>query len=278
MRDGSELFLSDEIQALYENNEPTREALRELRDEFNKPSFRKKLVEAHGCKCVVCGTTEDVQFHHVLPLACGGNNNIGNIVPMCHVHHMLTHHANTRKKYKQGANKNMGRRREIPENYEQILDDYLHCRISMSELCKKFGWTETARKLSDRIWFKEYLSNHRITGYRNNLDVIMASGILAEGKKCGHLEFSDGSVEEFYVSHEYYMSHTTKEYRKQRIRLKDYTTETLLNARCPVCGKMTACVGEKIDEYYVPRLHRRQRYMQVVCNECKCVIGTVLCD
>ena len=57
----SELFLSDEIQVLYENSEPTREALRELRDEFNRPSFRKKLVEAHGCKCVVCGTTEDVQ-------------------------------------------------------------------------------------------------------------------------------------------------------------------------------------------------------------------------
>jgi 5-methylcytosine-specific restriction endonuclease McrA len=41
--------------------------------------------------CAVCGAKEDLELHHIIPLAMGGNNNIDNIMVLCHKHHVEMH-------------------------------------------------------------------------------------------------------------------------------------------------------------------------------------------
>ena len=46
-----------------------------------------------GSKCVNCGSTEDLEYHHVVPLAIGGNDVDSNIVCLCGYCHKMLHNA-----------------------------------------------------------------------------------------------------------------------------------------------------------------------------------------
>lgn len=48
-------------------------------------------------KCVNCGSEKDIMFHHIVPLALGGNDIVSNIVPLCTDCHYLIHHEKNRK-------------------------------------------------------------------------------------------------------------------------------------------------------------------------------------
>lgn len=166
--------MNKEILELYESSSPSKEELRRLRIEFSSPTFRKKLVKEKGCRCAVCDTTDDVQFHHILALCDGGNNNFANIVPLCHVHHMMVHFHGERRRYKEHANQNLGRGRKVDNiaNYEQILEDYLLCRIGKHEAEMLLGLTGECARLNGKPWFKEYLERNGIEKYRNNIDIL----------------------------------------------------------------------------------------------------------
>ena len=49
--------------------------------EINKPKV-----------CATCGDTENVELHHIVPIALGGNNDYFNLIYMCHDCHMKLHH------------------------------------------------------------------------------------------------------------------------------------------------------------------------------------------
>ena len=38
--------------------------------------------------CCICGKTEDLQHHHVIPKVSGGNNDETNLITLCYKHHM----------------------------------------------------------------------------------------------------------------------------------------------------------------------------------------------
>jgi len=38
-------------------------------------------------KCLKCGTTENLEAHHVRPTILGGKNEIGNVIILCKKHH-----------------------------------------------------------------------------------------------------------------------------------------------------------------------------------------------
>lgn len=54
-----------------------------LREEFNSVAFYDVLKSVLGSECINCGSTKNTQYHHIVPLALGGTNNIKNIVPLC---------------------------------------------------------------------------------------------------------------------------------------------------------------------------------------------------
>ena len=181
--------------------EKTKEELHEMRAKFNTPNFKKKVWEMHGGYCVNCGSGIEVELHHIVPLSELGTNNIRNIVPLCHKCHSCIHFPKAKWETKRA--KNYGRPRKIPGGYEQTLDDYLHCRISMSDVRERFGWTKDTQRLKDRAWFKEYLLANDVTKYRNNIDIIMANKNkgLSLGRALGYL-VQHGERQVFYYQPE----------------------------------------------------------------------------
>ncbi len=58
-------------------------------------SRNKTLVEnaiKRDGKCMLCGTTEGLAVHHIIPIADGGTDTIDNMITLCDKHHYLYHH------------------------------------------------------------------------------------------------------------------------------------------------------------------------------------------
>lgn len=49
------------------------------------------LQKEKGAKCYNCQSDKDIQYHHIVPLASGGNDILSNIVPLCLECHALIH-------------------------------------------------------------------------------------------------------------------------------------------------------------------------------------------
>lgn len=63
------------------------------RDRFNPArgsggkaaTFRRRTLATTGGRCAVCGSTDRVQAHHVVPVGVDPSQDVG--VPLCHAHH-----------------------------------------------------------------------------------------------------------------------------------------------------------------------------------------------
>lgn len=49
-----------------------------------------------GEKCCNCGNTNDLEYHHIIPLSLGGNNNLSNYCCLCYKCHSLLHFSKER--------------------------------------------------------------------------------------------------------------------------------------------------------------------------------------
>ena len=49
------------------------------------------LIKEKGKICGNCGSQNNIQYHHVIPLAIGGNDVLTNIIPLCEECHNLVH-------------------------------------------------------------------------------------------------------------------------------------------------------------------------------------------
>lgn len=56
----------------------------------SKFSF-EKLHKELGKRCGNCGSENNIQYHHIVPLAKGGNDILSNIAPLCEDCHRLVH-------------------------------------------------------------------------------------------------------------------------------------------------------------------------------------------
>lgn len=165
------------------------------RKEFQSAKFHKQLPVRCGTVCVNCGDDSEIEYHHVVPLGCGGTNNFSNIVPLCATCHMKIHMSEFMKANRNAKQKKVGGRKRIcPDNYKEILDDYLHCRISKSECKERLGVT---CNFVDTVWFREYLEERNIERYRNNIDLHNSRKTHYTNPCRGWIEYKDGTVEHF---------------------------------------------------------------------------------
>lgn len=58
----------------------------------NRPQITKAMKDALPKKCYNCGATENLNYHHIIPLALGGNNILTNIAVLCGKCHWAVHH------------------------------------------------------------------------------------------------------------------------------------------------------------------------------------------
>jgi hypothetical protein len=53
----------------------------EERTKGNK--LRSKVLERDGCMCRICGSTQDLEVHHMLALTFGGKSTMKNMITLC---------------------------------------------------------------------------------------------------------------------------------------------------------------------------------------------------
>lgn len=256
----------------------SREEVEAMRVECNRPNFKKAVYAMHGKSCVNCGSVTDIDLHHIVPLHMGGTNNLRNVVPLCYDCHCKVHSSKDVWKEHMRRSEKSKRPREIPEGYEKILDDYLHCRISMTELKELFGWTKPSQKLNDRVWFKEYLDAHKIVKYRNNIDNILKHGNIKPFASTGYLQVDGEGQEHFHADIDFYIRHTTEEQRKMEAQTHMHTADKLGHLQCPVCGAVNVgSIGHVLrDTEYVPIMLRiAKQWHSVDCEKCHSRIGSV---
>lgn len=56
-----------------------------------RTSLPDRVKRRDGGRCVVCGSTDRIQAHHVIPLAKGGLNDERNMLTLCWTHHQQAH-------------------------------------------------------------------------------------------------------------------------------------------------------------------------------------------
>lgn len=146
----------------------------ELRQEFTKSSFRKKMKEELGKICVNCGSSEHIEYHHIVPLVHGGTNNLSNIVPLCTDCHNAAHnkhiHGEGYKKAREEGR--VGRNKKTTyEDALPVLEKYFGNEIGLAEAKKMLGLSPKNKS----SWYKvanRYREEHNIPkDFYNHIDI-----------------------------------------------------------------------------------------------------------
>lgn len=145
----------------------------ELRTEFNRPLFKQKLREYHGCRCVNCNSDDRVEYHHIVALADGGTNNITNIVPLCWECHQKAHGSkNVRERHRAV---HTGRPSKKLNEIERNVQLFIDCRIGAKEFKEEVGLGK-ATHINDNKAVKEYLHSigikPKLNTYNCNIYVV----------------------------------------------------------------------------------------------------------
>lgn len=51
----------------------------------------QRIFKEENCHCAICGTTENLETHHLREYSFGGSANPENFVTLCHFHHVAVH-------------------------------------------------------------------------------------------------------------------------------------------------------------------------------------------
>ena len=147
---------------------------KKLRQEFTKPSFREMIKEKLGDKCVNCGSKENIEYHHIVPLKNGGTNNLGNIVPLCLKCHNAAHDRETWKA------RNPGRKKLIEyEDAKSILHKYFNLEIGLKEAKRELGIAPKNKSTWSRL-AAQYREEYNIPkDFYNNIDLL-----ASQDKRC----------------------------------------------------------------------------------------------
>ena len=166
-----------------------------LRQEYNRISFKDILRENLGDVCCNCGSHENIEYHHIVPLSLGCTNNISNIVPLCYSCHRSAHYGRDIQKYRKKP-KTTGRPiiHSLDEEKEKVLWDWAKGRIGARELKLHIGLTNGAKVKESRL-YKDFIQKHGIKNIRNTFDVIVANGNMTNGRVTSVIEYNNGNIE-----------------------------------------------------------------------------------
>lgn len=179
-------------------------------------AVRGRVFDRWGYKCCNCGTTENLRLDHIVAVKVGGNDIESNLCVLCVQCHYKKHlldktSEEMSRRIKEGkarSIKNDGRPRDVPENYKELLNDYVFCRIGRKELSKRWGIIVTSRKdptkkipvdmvhLTDKVWYKEYLKELGIKSVTNKVGV-NTTKYLKTGE-VGYIVYESGEKEIIY--------------------------------------------------------------------------------
>lgn len=79
---------------------------------MSRLAITEALKDQIGRKCANCGTTEELTYHHIVPLVFGGNDIVSNMVCLCAKCHNIIHH-----------------HRDIPNHPEAVKQGIANARV-----------------------------------------------------------------------------------------------------------------------------------------------------
>ena len=70
--------------------------VRKIRREspYDDPEYRRnriKALERDGYRCRICGSTERLNVHHIVPISMGGTHELENLITLCYRCHATQH-------------------------------------------------------------------------------------------------------------------------------------------------------------------------------------------
>lgn len=104
----------------------------QIRSEFLRN--KQHYIDLKGDRCIYCGAKMK-EFHHIVPVHMGGDNRESNIVPLCQECHDKAHSRRTGERRADWGRK----RKERPENFDEVVNMYLDCKISMKKALELTG-------------------------------------------------------------------------------------------------------------------------------------------
>lgn len=109
----------------------SKEELKAKKKQAAKMKYLGIVQKEMGHKCVNCGSTEHIEYHHIVPLQNGGTNALSNIVPLCQRCHYLAHDKTYRHIAKTGRKKV-----PKPDNFDEVAARYNRGEITWKEGCE----------------------------------------------------------------------------------------------------------------------------------------------
>ena len=166
---------------------------KQLRAEFNSKQFKRVLKDSLPGECVNCGCKEELEYHHIVPLAQGGTNRLSNIAVLCSRCHKAVHGEREARKYSlRGVS---GRKPLSFDNSGEIFGKYFRCEITQKALKEAFGLPSGTR-VTELLAYKEYVRDHKIVFFQNLVDIKITRGHrFCDRSVAGRIRF-EGDAEE----------------------------------------------------------------------------------
>ena len=169
--------------------------MRQARKKITK-EVKEEVLRKCDYRCINCGSTDDLEIHHVIPLEIGGNDIPSNMVVLCYDCHKAVTNFQLLLMTAGRPHKSGGRKRMVVD-CDDTLDRYFRCVIGKKE-CQELLGISPKNHLTDNVWYKEYLEKHNIKRFRNNIDIRTATGGIKYGDCVGYVVYQDGRKEEFF--------------------------------------------------------------------------------
>lgn len=159
---------------------------------------RESILNLYDNRCANCGSSKDLQIHHIVPVSNGGKETLGNLTVLCldchkKVHKTFNNHS--------GVGNAAGRKpNERCADWEDVLVAYARCELSTSEAKILLNMSQKSHiKDKSTKWACESLLRHGISGYANMIDYLESSAIhktLRDGDFVGYVAYVNGGKEE----------------------------------------------------------------------------------
>lgn len=178
----------------------------ELRHEFTRGSFREEMVRTLGCTCFNCGSSENIEYHHAVPLRLGGTNKMKNILALCHRCHVAAHTGRDINQIKSNP-KRSGRPKKwlYSEECDEHFWKWAEGRIGTKRLKEIFGMGNRVH-VKGTDMYRGFIEKYGISDIKNVRDMVVHKQQLSKVCKTSTIYYIDGRV----VEHEHEIEVTYK--------------------------------------------------------------------
>lgn len=159
-------------------------------------NYRALIRNVKGTSCVNCGSTESIEYHHIVPLSLGGEDRIGNIVPLCRKCHMAAHHGRRINNY---INKDLpGRKPNVTDTEAFLALDLFSSGEIGAKKCKQMMRVSEKTHVPELVQYKKYLQAKGIIKIKNDVDILGVNGSLTDGEMVGYVKYTNGEQLELH--------------------------------------------------------------------------------